>query len=205
LIRKLLKEIHLSISPTRVARRLGYNRANPASEKLKIEIENSINRARGLIEPRGIYLDLGIISGKNNRIVFENDFMIESSSVSKLLENCVLATFFAGTIGAEISNEIESLNSSENERTAFLLDTIGSECAEQLSRELQARALYRAKKIGMGITRRFSPGYGDFDLAFQTILLLMLGADEINLNCNGSFMLVPTKSITGVIGWNLKK
>lgn len=48
--------------------------------------------------------------------------------------------------------------------------------------------------------RRFSPGYGDYPLSLQPRLLKAVHADKIGITVLKSHMLVPTKSVTAVIG-----
>ena len=57
------------------------------------------------------------------------------------------------------------------------------------------------KKDGYYIRPRFSPGYGDFDIAHQDMILRMLDtAKKIGLTLTGGNMLTPSKSVTAVIG-----
>ena len=57
------------------------------------------------------------------------------------------------------------------------------------------------KKEGYYIRPRFSPGYGDFDIAHQDMILRMLDtAKKIGLTLTGGNMLTPSKSVTAVIG-----
>ena len=57
------------------------------------------------------------------------------------------------------------------------------------------------KKDGYYIRPRFSPGYGDFDITHQDMILRMLDtAKKIGLTLTGGNMLTPSKSVTAVIG-----
>ena len=48
---------------------------------------------------------------------------------------------------------------------------------------------------------RFSPGYGDFDLKYQKDILEYLDANKkIGISLTDSLMMIPTKSITAIIG-----
>ena len=51
------------------------------------------------------------------------------------------------------------------------------------------------------MTFRFSPGYGDYPIELQKDFLRILDAQrKIGLTVNDNFMLVPTKSVTAVLG-----
>ena len=58
-----------------------------------------------------------------------------------------------------------------------------------------------AEEQGLLINRRYSPGYGDFPLAMQKVVLGALDAPRrIGLTVTADCVLIPTKSITAVIG-----
>jgi len=53
---------------------------------------------------------------------------------------------------------------------------------------------------------RFSPGYGDFDIKWQKDVLKLLNAEKrIALSLSDGYMLIPSKSVTAVIGFSKEK
>ena len=60
--------------------------------------------------------------------------------------------------------------------------------------------------MGLCPTTRFSPGYGDFDIAHQKDIIRLLNCDRrIGLTLTGGYMLIPSKSVTAVIGFTEEK
>ncbi len=53
---------------------------------------------------------------------------------------------------------------------------------------------------GLPPNRRFSPGYGDYPLSVQPKLLKAIDAGKIGVSTLDSFMLLPTKSVTAIVG-----
>jgi cobalamin-dependent methionine synthase I len=53
---------------------------------------------------------------------------------------------------------------------------------------------------GMELTRRFSPGYGDWPLTVQKEIVDRLKAGRIGVRVNESCVLIPEKTITAVAG-----
>lgn len=53
---------------------------------------------------------------------------------------------------------------------------------------------------GLPPERRFSPGYGDYPLSLQPKLLKAIGAGKIGVSSLESYMLLPTKSVTAIVG-----
>ena len=76
---------------------------------------------------------------------------------------------------------------------ASLLEAYCDACCDGLSRE--------AAPEGLFLRPRFSPGYGDFPIAFQRPLLEALEAPKrIGLTATAALMLTPTKSVTAIVG-----
>jgi cobalamin-dependent methionine synthase I len=51
------------------------------------------------------------------------------------------------------------------------------------------------------LTPRFSPGYGDFPLSYQRVLIDLLDAPRVlGVSVTPSDLLVPVKSVTAVVG-----
>ncbi|MDR1702298.1 MAG: methionine synthase, partial [Sporomusaceae bacterium] len=57
-----------------------------------------------------------------------------------------------------------------------------------------------AAQFGCVTGKRFSPGYGDFELTAQPDILRLANAQEIGLGVTASMMLIPRKSVTAIIG-----
>ncbi|MBR1820913.1 MAG: Vitamin B12 dependent methionine synthase activation subunit, partial [Clostridia bacterium] len=69
--------------------------------------------------------------------------------------------------------------------------------SDQVNGELRAEALVRGKRL----RPRFSPGYGDFSLDCQPGLFRLLGVQKrIGVTLTDSLLMIPTKSVTAVIG-----
>jgi len=200
--RAVNREIILPIRPEYVLKRLGYNRANLAQEPLVNKLMGIISEARGLLEPRAVYVDTDVISREDLHICLEEKLILRGKNIAELLKRSVRATVFAGTVGKDITEEVENRSLEDRPDEALYLDAIGSEAAEELARLMHRWAHHRAKREKMSVTARFSPGYGDLPLEVQLEILEYTAAEEIDINCNEYFLLSPRKSVTGIIGWN---
>ncbi|RKZ29471.1 hypothetical protein DRQ36_08535 [bacterium] len=203
--RSVNKEILLPLRPEFILRRLGYGRTRPTPENIRNRIMGIISEARALIEPGAVYIDADIVLKQFHLFELEGKFDLPGESITRLLKDSEKATVFAGTIGGEITDEVDNRISEGRDDEALFLDAVGSEAAEELARLMHRWAHHRAKRTGMTVTGRFSPGYGDFVLETQREIIEYLGAEEIGISVNNRFMLTPRKSVTGIIGWNSKK
>ena len=103
----------------------------------------------------------------------------------------------------EIKNHdwMESINWSLLEQKkilqAFILDSIGSVAIEELMNNICNDI---KEKYGT-ITKRFSPGYGDWPLTNQYDLLKWIGAEKIGISLSPTFQMIPRKSISAIVGY----
>ena len=76
---------------------------------------------------------------------------------------------------------------------AAMLEEYCDEMQDKIAQQLAEEKLY--------LRPRFSPGYGDFSILHQKEILDMLDAPKrIGLTMTDAYMLVPTKSVTAIIG-----
>jgi cobalamin-dependent methionine synthase I len=108
----------------------------------------------------------------------------------------------AATIGNELSLETERLMKEKKMTEALLMDAFGSEAVEEVVNTL-CRLLQEAEAFkDQAMTRRFSPGYGDWRLEAQEAIVKELAVDRIGITLSRHFALVPEKSITAIVGWS---
>jgi cobalamin-dependent methionine synthase I len=86
---------------------------------------------------------------------------------------------------------------------AYVLDAIGSSVAESLADLLQDKIRDEAHSHGLCISRRFSPGYCDWDISQQEMVFPALNGDSSGVFLSDEFMMTPQKSISGIIGIGL--
>ena len=82
----------------------------------------------------------------------------------------------------------------------LLADAFASSAAIALGLEVEKLAARLLASENLVATRRFAPGYGDWSLADQAPLCALLDAARIGIALTEDFLMLPAKSITGVIG-----
>jgi len=125
---------------------------------------------------------------------------IKSSRLAEHLSGCIQVYILAATLGAAVDRLISQRGKIDSAETLCLqacaaaqIEDYCNNAAEELSREVNGQGLY--------LRPRFSPGYGDFDIAFQTDILRILQAQKrIGVTETKSHMLTPLKSVTALIG-----
>ncbi|PWJ52229.1 vitamin B12 dependent-methionine synthase activation domain-containing protein [Faecalicatena contorta] len=125
---------------------------------------------------------------------------IQSRNLGRNLRGCSKIVLFGATLGTEVDRLITRTSLTDMAKAvihqacaAAMLEEYCDECQRNIGRELEAEGLY--------LRPRFSPGYGDFDIRHQAVLMQMLDcAKHIGLTMTDSYMMTPTKSVTAVIG-----
>lgn len=107
---------------------------------------------------------------------------------------------FACTVGAKISDLSKASMKKGDMIQAYILDTMGSVTVEKAMDAIQKKLSDAEKRHGRRITNRFSPGYCGWDLGAQHQLFSLFPKDFCGISLLNSSFMVPTKSISGIIG-----
>ena len=80
-------------------------------------------------------------------------------------------------------------------------DALGSALAEQAAEAAEAELRQWAAKEGKHLTGRFSPGYGDWDIAVQPLVANALDTvRRAGLCVTDTNLMTPRKSVTAILG-----
>ena len=84
--------------------------------------------------------------------------------------------------------------------TGYIIDTIGSEAVERVADILESRLLDVLADDSLKITNRYSPGYCDWSVSEQQKLFSLLPEHFCGINLTDSSLMIPVKSVSGIIG-----
>lgn len=115
----------------------------------------------------------------------------------RLLADCHQAAVLVCTLGTQFDLWVKREQVRDMSR-AVMLDALGSAYVEAACDAAEDEI--RAHFPGMYLTDRFSPGYGDFPLTAQPMLLDYAGANRIGVTLTDSLLMTPQKSVSAVIG-----
>ena len=108
------------------------------------------------------------------------------------MEGCKEIVVLAATLGSEADRLIKKYSVTDMSK-AVVMQACAAAKLEEFCDNIQKRLGY--------MRPRFSPGYGDFPLEYQKLILQLLEAPKkIGLSMTEASMLVPTKSVTAIIG-----
>ena len=120
----------------------------------------------------------------------------DSSALYKCLQGFSRAVIFGATIGFEIDRLILKYSRLSPSR-ALCFQAIGAERIEALCNAFCGDLSDEQQRI----SPRFSPGYGDLSLSFQTEIFKVLDLPrKIGVSLNSALLMSPSKSVTAIIG-----
>ena len=145
------------------------------------------------------------INRQEDKIVLEGtNCSIQSQDLIKLFKNSHECILMAATLGREVDRQIANLQKT-NMLGAMVLDACASVLVDKLCDDVEVEIMNELAENEY-LTMRFSPGYGDVPLEVSADLLDILTAQKrIGLMLTKTHMLVPTKSITALIGISSQK
>lgn len=189
----------LQIDRKEILRYLGY-RNNEADDTVCDSIESVLEELDRAASPRSVTRDVTIQQIGSDSVEIAGA-VIQSRSLFQHLTNCGTGVLFAATLGAPVDLLIQRYTVLDMSR-AVIAQACAAAMIEAFCDERQKEIESDAKKQGLFLRPRYSPGYGDFSLFYQKLLLELLNAQRrIGLTRTESDMLVPTKSVTAVIGF----
>ena len=118
----------------------------------------------------------------------------------KHLEGCPQALLLAVTLGPAVDAQIRRSGVGDI-AAGVASDALGSALAEQAAEAAEAELRQWAAKEGKYLTGRFSPGYGDWDIAVQPLVANALDTvRRAGLCVTDTNLMIPRKSVTAILG-----
>jgi len=197
---KMLNKIPLKFDQDKILRII-YHGNNNVHEERKKELNNIIEESYQLINSKALYTSLAIKKITNEEIILENGKRLKSSLLTKKLKCSPELIFYLITIGDKLEEKIGEL--SGNLLQAFILDRIGTYALELTTDHLEK--LIKKERNYQQISK-FSPGSTRFwDIEQQKVIFEILDGKRIDVKLNDNYLMIPKKSVSGVMGLTKQK
>ena len=198
-----MEKILTDINKNEVLKYLGY-KGGEIDETTVAMISDTIESILKMAVPRYTYKVLDI--EKTNGIVLKGTmFTPKGKDIAELLSNCHKCVMIAATLGVEFETMLRKEQVKDMAK-AVILDSCGSSAIENICNNVEKIIEDKREKEGWFLTDRFSPGYGDMPIEQQRDFCMVLEtAKKIGVNVNAGGMLVPSKSVTAIIGLSKTK
>ncbi len=135
-----------------------------------------------------------IVEVKDNQVMLEDMTILESNVIAGLCERCEKIAVFVLTIGPLIEQQIDNLAKSGKVVQATVLDALGSCAAENLAVSLEEEVRHLFAMQGKCLSRRFSPGYCDWNVTQQEQLFTIMAENTAGVRITEEYLMMPRKS-----------
>lgn len=187
------------IDKRRVLRDIGYAPDSEPSARMVSLVNEYIENAYQFIAPSFSYVvrDIELVDGSS--VVLEDGVVFESGVIARLLEKAEKVAVFVLTIGQYLEETAAQLAHDGLVLQSAVLDAIGSDATERLADSAQSQISEVAHNQGFTISRRFSPGYCDWDVSQQKVVFETMKGDYAGVRLTDGCLMLPRKSISGII------
>jgi len=152
-----------------------------------------------LLRPRGVFQVEAIAASGPEQIRLAGGAIFRGPAGTFLSGADLLATFVV-TIGSAAERLARRWLRNGRVLPGTIVDAIASEAAEATAERLWQEVRRWAQGRGWEVTPRYSPGYCGLDVRQQVPLFDVLPARLVNVWLTPSCLMVPIKSISGLIG-----
>lgn len=202
----------MNVDKREIYRYLGYQGRVPDENVLR-EVDRCLEELREAVTPRFVYRQYPIerFLGDNIEKPFLDEkpgtellsiagMKIQSRSLCRNLRDCKSAYLMAATLGIGPDRLIARASVAKMSR-AVILQAAAAAMIEAWCDEVNQKIIKEAEDQGLYCRPRFSPGYGDFSLEYQKDFAQILRIQkEIGVSLTQSLLMMPSKSVTAVIG-----
>ncbi|WP_321494598.1 hypothetical protein [uncultured Desulfobacter sp.] len=196
--------IPLKVPRYKILKRLGYQRRqNEISQRMMSEVDDWISHAadRIRLKATACIKDIQIDHGKGTVALKQSDTVFKSDKFTRFLGEADQLLIMGITAGQAVADEIRQLQEDKRMTGAVIVDAAASEIVDEGFDWLMAlynKELIRERRALK--LKRFSAGYGDFDIRFQADIYNMLKMETLGVSMTQTFILTPEKSVTAFCG-----
>lgn len=192
-------KIPLAAPQEAIWRRLGFRKGQTHLDEANIaSFIRTIAHAQAVIALGGVAKILPVLGIDENKVHLDGGIVFESAQLAAFLAGTSAVLMMGATAGAAIIEALE-VAAREDLSKAVIYDATASEMVDGALAWMQSYISAALRRTGYGVgKRRFSAGYGDFDLRYQQVFYEELALDKLGISLTPHFMLTPEKSVTAL-------
>ena len=174
---------------------LRYLRARPDDKEAQVLVDTVYLKLRNEVQARHV-LQKHRVTVDSEGVTLYCGVRFTSHDLASHVKGCEEVLLLGATLGARVDAAIRRLALCSVAEGAAA-QAVAAALIESYCDEVQAQV----ETGGLAQRPRFSPGYGDWNLAEQRLLFPVLDcAKRIGLTLTEGCMMAPSKSVTAVIG-----
>jgi len=190
-----------------VQRYMGYRGIADIGPDIRVKIDKAIGQVSLQSHPRIISKEYPVTVRDNDVTIHagSEDVVLHSESLARNLSGCCGAILLAATIGPACDMLVRRAGVT-SAVDASIYQAAGAAAIESFLDDMNDRYKADYEAQGLFLRPRFSPGYGDLKLDHQRDWFRLLDiTKQIGIELTDSLLMVPTKSVTAIIGIGINK
>lgn len=189
----------MHIDKKEALRYMGY-RGQSINDNMEGLLNDCIAEVMDISEKSFVYEVFDIERVEEGLCLKETTLILKGEDIQEHLAKSAKCAVMAVTLGLEVDKRIAFYSRTDLTR-GLIFDACAAAAVEALCDTTQEEIEAKAKTMGLEITSRYSPGYGDFPIDLQKEIAKVLKTHKmIGLAVNEYSIMIPRKSVTAVIG-----
>lgn len=180
---------------------LGYRKKSiEIPEKIVAAVKAELEVGKRLLRFKGVFgiWDALMIDGN---LILGGEYVISSRKFMERVGECEKICLFAVTAGKLYSDRTNQLLREGETLKALIADAVGSAAAESCAEK--ANDYLKDNFREFKLTKRFSPGYSDWDVKDNVNFLKAIQAESIGITVNEGGLMTPEKSVSAAVGMKI--
>ena len=163
-------------------------------------LDECIKKAKSLAAPKTVSIEKDVLNINPASVEIEGQVIFSGERLSAYMKSAKLVHIFLVTLGPRLEEEASLIMKKGDELGGYLLDRIGSLAVELLAESMERTLRDFYSSQDSGISMRMSPGYCDWPIEEQTVVNNVLDFSKAGVVLTESYMMVPRKSISAMVG-----
>ncbi len=184
-----------------------------AANQIRTRLFEFLKEYLPLIRPKVLFQIVKVKCNAEGLIIENDGSLFQSRNLSEFFSNYNFQNqnydemiIYVVTIGPGMDDEVKNLSQHGEVFDAYVLNGIGSGAAEMVANDLNLfmNDVVKSKDEQLQF-KRFSPGYSDWNISDQKIIFNLLEPEKhIGVHLTDSYVMIPEKSTSGIIGLTSK-
>ncbi|MBW2699695.1 MAG: hypothetical protein JRF33_02660 [Deltaproteobacteria bacterium] len=193
-----LPALSIEVNELDVLQRYGGQKKLPAH--LQGRVEAFIHDLKQSAKPKGKLAIIDIVKKRMNAIRLEEGTIVEGLGVAALLRRCEQVAAYVSTLGKGPDNLMRDYQERGRQAELDLFNVVAQLVLEDLHRKAEDFIRRLVAKEQRGISNALTPGMCDWPIEQQSILDALVGFESAGVHLLPSMVLIPTLTITGIVG-----
>ncbi len=166
---------------------------------IALKVEKVLDYVRAIARPSYSCRLVRVDRCAGRKVVLEGVPFEMGSVIAPFFREATMVAVFVATVGSEFDKWLHSCKVSEDILDQFIADATGSVLAEGVVERMAADIDVWQTPMGNRTGNSYSPGYCGWNITEQRNLFSLLPEDTRGVTLNGSCLMDPIKSVSGMI------